>query len=87
MESDQRPGTQQEKDPWADIRARLDDLGPEQNDGRWAAIKDRLAIAAVILILLLLIFLMIDGWVVNFRCSLVEHITFVCNRWAGGEAP
>jgi len=85
--SDQRPGTQQGTDPWADIRARLDNLGPEQGDGRWAAIKDRCAIAAVILILLLLIFLMIDGWVVNFRCSLVEHITFVCNRWAGGEAP
>lgn len=84
---EQRPDTQQAKDPWADIRTRLDDLGPGQDGGRWAEIKDRLAMAAVVLILLLLIFLMIDGWIVNFRCSLVEHITFVCNRWAGGEAP
>ena len=85
--SEQESDTRQEKDAWADIRARLDDLGPQQDGGRWAVVKDRLAIAAVILVLLLLIFLMIDGWVVNFRCSLVEHITFVCNRWAGGEAP
>ena len=85
--SEQQPDTRRGKDPWADIRARLDGLGPQQGGGRWPVIKDRLAIAAVILVLLLLIFLMIDGWVVNFRCSLVEHITFVCNRWAGGEAP
>jgi hypothetical protein len=85
--SEQAPDKQQDTEPWADIRARLEDLGREPGGGRWAVIKDRLAMAAVIFVLLLLIFLMIDGWVVNFRCSLVEHITFVCNRWGGGEAP
>lgn len=83
--SEQEPDTRQEKDPWADIRARLDDLGRQQGGGRWAVVKDRLGMAAVILVLSLLVFLMIDGWVVNFRCTFVEHITFVCNRWAGGE--
>jgi len=31
--------TQQDKDPWADIRARLEDLGRPQNGGRWAVTK------------------------------------------------
>jgi len=85
--SEQKRNPRQEKDPWADIRARLEDLGRRKDGGRWAAVKDRLAIVAVILVLALLMFFMIDGSIVNFRCSFVEHITFVCNRWAGGEAP
>ena len=83
-EADKR---EDKEEPWADIRARLDDLGRQQGGGRWAVIKDRLAIVAVILFLALFIFLMIDGSIMNFRCSFVEFITFVCNRWAGGEAP
>ena len=80
-------GQPQDKEPWAEIRTRLEDLGREQDGGRWAVLKDRLAIVAVILVLALFLFLMIDGSIVNFRCSFVEHITFVCNRWTGGEAP
>jgi hypothetical protein len=85
--SEQVPDKQQDKEPWADIRARLEDLGRQPGGGRWAVIKDRLAIVAVVLVLLLFLFLMIDGSIMNFRCSFVENITFVCNRWAGGEAP
>jgi len=86
--SEREPDKQQDrKDPWADIRAQLEDLGRQQSAGRWAVIKDRLAIVAVILVLLLFIFLMIDGSIMNFRCSLVEFVTFECNRWGGGEAP
>lgn len=65
----------QDDERWADIRKRLEEFGQEPQSGRWAVIKDRLAIAAGI------------GSIVNFRCSFVEFITFVCNRWAGGEAP
>jgi hypothetical protein len=85
--SEQEPLKQQGEEPWADIRARLEDLGRQQGGGRWAVLKDRLAIGAVILVLLLFFFLMIDGSIMNFRCSFVEFITFECNRWAGGEAP
>lgn len=86
--SKQELDKQQDKDPWADIRARLEDLGRQQEDGgRLAVVKDRLAIVAVILVLALFLFFMIDGSIMNFRCSFVEYITFVCNRWAGGEAP
>ena len=51
------------------------------DDERWAVVKDRLAIAAVILSLVLLLFMMIDGSIVNFRCSFMQFITFECNRW------
>ena len=54
---------------------------------RWATIKDRLAIVAVILVLALLGLLITDGWVINFRCTFFEFITFDCNRWAGEEHP
>jgi hypothetical protein len=85
--SERVPDKQQAEEPWADIRARLEDLGRKQDGGRWAVVKDRVAIGAVILVLALLLFLMIDGSIMNFRCSFVQYITFVCNRWAGGEAP
>lgn len=85
--SEQVPDKQRDEDPWADIRTRLEDLGHQQGGGRWAAIKDRLAMVAVVFVLLLFLFLMIDGSITNFRCSFAEFITFECNRWAGGEAP
>ena len=52
---------------------------------RWLVFKDRLAIALVILSLLALLFMMIDGSIMNFRCSFTEFITFQCNRWFGGS--
>ena len=55
--------------------------------GRWAGIKDRLAMVAVILVLAFLAFLMFDGSSVNFRCTFAEFVTFECNRWAGEEHP
>jgi hypothetical protein len=48
---------------------------------RWAAFKDRLAIAGVIVALLVLVFFMIDGSIFNFRCSFWQFVTFECNRW------
>jgi hypothetical protein len=52
---------------------------------RWAVIKDRLAIASVIVVLLILLFLMIDGSIENYRCRFSEFITFQCNRWDARE--
>ena len=52
---------------------------------RWLVFTDRLAIALVILSLLALLFMMIDGSIMNFRCSFTEFITFQCNRWFGGN--
>jgi hypothetical protein len=54
---------------------------------RWATIKDRLAIASVIVVLLILLFLMIDGSIENYRCRFTEFITFQCNRWDAREKP
>jgi hypothetical protein len=68
-------------DPWADVRKRLEDVGQRPQSGRWAVLKDRLAIVAVILVLAFLVFMMIDGSIENFRCSFVQFITFECNRW------
>ena len=49
--------------------------------GKWAVVKDRLAIASVIIALLILFFLMIDGAIENPRCRFWQFITFECNRW------
>jgi hypothetical protein len=54
---------------------------------RWAIIKDRLAIASVIVVLLILLFMMIDGSIENYRCRFSEFITFQCNRWDAREKP
>lgn len=82
------PDKPQDTDPWADVRNRYADIyQPPGRPGRWARAKDRLAIAAVILVLALLGFLIMDGWVVNFRCTFMEFVTFECNRWAGEEHP
>ena len=50
-------------------------------DSKWAVVKDRLAIASVVVALLVLLFLMIDGSIENYRCSFWQFITFECNRW------
>jgi hypothetical protein len=72
---------QQDDERWADLRSRFADLGRRQESGRWAFIKDRLAIVAVILVLAFLVFMMVDGSIENFRCTFVQFITFECNRW------
>ena len=67
----------------------MDESKPDSpHDGdRWAVIKDRLAIAAVILSLVFLLFLMVDGSIVNFRCTFVQFVTFECNRWDASWKP
>ena len=79
---------QQDDDRWADIRSRYADIYQAPREGgRWASFKDRLAILAVILVLALLGFLLMDGWVENYRCTFAEFVTFECNRWTGEEHP
>lgn len=89
--SKHEPDNHQDDERWADIRSRFGDIyeKPEREPGkgRWAKIKDRLAIVAVILVLALLGFMMVDGSIVNFRCTFAEFVTFECNRWAGEEHP
>jgi hypothetical protein len=85
-------GKRQDDDRWADVRNRFGDIykeNPEnaRRSGRWATLRDRLGIAAVILALAVLGFMMVDGSIVNFRCTFAEFITFECNRWAGEEHP
>lgn len=70
-----------------DLKSRLGDGARGPGSGRWAAIKDRLAIVAVVLVLAFIVFMMLDGAIVNFRCTFGEFITFECNRWAGEEHP
>lgn len=72
----------------ADLKNHFGDiLEKPATSSRWAAIKDRLAIIAVILVFAILVFLIMDGWVSNFRCTFAEFVTFECNRWAGEEHP
>lgn len=70
-----------------ELKSRLGDSAEGPKRGRWAAIKDRLAIVAVVLVLAFLVFMMFDGAIVNFRCTFAEFVTFECNRWAGEEHP
>lgn len=84
----QEPDKPQDTDSWADVRSRYADIyQPPRIRGRWAHVRDRLAIVAVILVLALLGFMMVDGSIVNFRCTFAEFITLECNRWAGEEHP
>lgn len=53
----------------------------KSGESRWVTIKYWLSIAGMVLALLLLLLMMMDGTVLNFRCSFVEFITFECNRW------
>ena len=70
------------------IKSRFGDLyEPTKESRRWSVFKDRLAILALILVLAFLVFIIFDGWVVNFRCTFGEFVTFECNRWAGEEHP
>ena len=50
------------------------------DDGRWFALKDRLSIMAVLAALFVLVFMMLEQSVINFRCSLVDFIIFDYNR-------
>ena len=70
-----------------DLRGRFSDTTEPPKRSRWAGIKDRLAIVAVILVLAFLVFMMFDGSITNFRCTFAEFVTFECNRWAGEEHP
>ena len=67
----------------------MDESKPDKplDDERWAVVKDRLAIAAVILSLVFLLFLMVDGSIVNFRCTFMQFITLECNRWDASWKP
>ena len=57
---------------------------PTNRKWDWAAIKDRLAIFAVIAAILILLFMQIDLAVINFNCSFIDFIMFKCNRWSFG---
>ncbi len=70
-----------------ELKGHLGDSAAGPKSGRWAKIKDRLAIVAVVLVLAFLVFMMFDGAIVNFRCTFAEFITFECNRWGGEEHP
>ena len=48
---------------------------------RWATIKDRLAITAVIIALLLFVLMAALDSITNFQCSAWQFITFECNRF------
>ena len=54
---------------------------------KWAVFKDRLGIAGVIVSLLLLLYLMFDGSIMNFQCSLTEFLAFKCNRYDAKPRP
>ena len=51
-------------------------MANNDDDGRWFALKYRLAVMAVLAALLVLVFMMLDQSVINFRCSLVDFIIF-----------
>ena len=54
---------------------------------KWAVFKDRLGIAGVILSLLILLFFMFDGSIMNFQCSFTEFLSFKCNRYDARPKP
>jgi hypothetical protein len=54
---------------------------------KWAVLKDRLGIAGVIVSLLVLLFLMFDGSIMNFQCSFTEFLSFKCNRYDARPRP
>ena len=56
-------------------------------ESRWAALKDRLAIAAAIASLLVLLFFMVDGSIMNFQCSFTEFLSLKCNRYDARPRP
>ena len=54
---------------------------------KWAVFKDRLAIAGVIGSLVLLLYFMFDGSIMNFQCSFTEFLSFKCNRYDARPGP
>jgi len=54
---------------------------------RWVVVKYRLTMALVVLLLLGLVFMMIDGAVINFQCSFWDFVTAKCNRWDAAFKP
>lgn len=84
-----QPPDNGQDDLLADIKSRFGDLyqAPKEKNKRWPRIKDRLAITAVILVLAIFVFLMVDGSIMNFRCTFAEFVTLECNRWSGEEHP
>ena len=54
---------------------------------KWAVLKDRLGIAGVIVVLLLLLFSVFEGSIMNFQCSFTEFLTFKCNRYDARPKP
>ena len=60
---------------------------PEKHDSRWTVIKYRLTMTLVVVMLLGLVFMMVDGAVMNFQCSFTDFITFKCNRWDAAFKP
>ena len=54
---------------------------------KWAVLKDRLGIAGVIVSLLILLFFMFDGSIMNFQCSFTEFLSFKCSRYDARPRP
>jgi len=61
--------------------------GSEDHETKWDVIKYRLTMALVVVVLLGLVFMMVDGAVMNFQCSFWDFITFECNRWDASFKP
>ena len=54
----------------------------QNNDGgKWLVWKDRLAIMAVIVILLVFLLMMFLDSIMNIQCTAWEFFTFQCNRF------
>jgi len=60
---------------------------PEDQETKWDIIKFRLTMAFVVIVLLGLVFMMVDGAVINFQCSFWDFVTFECNRWDASFKP
>ena len=54
---------------------------------KWAVFKDRLGIAGVVAALLVLLYFMFDGAIMNFQCSVTEFLSFKCNRYDARPKP
>ena len=61
----------------------MTDQEPKQSgfDNSWAAWKDRLGIAGVLIALLLFFFFMFTDASLNFQCSVTDFIMMKCNRF------
>jgi hypothetical protein len=60
---------------------------PEKQETLWVVIKYRLTMALVVVLLVGLVFMMVDGAIMNFQCSFWDFITFKCNRWDAAFKP